>query len=319
MNIEKGLFQFDLTDYHAILGVSLDADAKTIRKRYLKIARKLHPDSLRSGTEADRQRANELLSKLVNPAYETLTQEKAMVEHKIVLRMRGEQLNRQQTVAFESAAAKAIVGSSNAAPMYTNQLKELADAQYESLESVLEVTGQISELNLAYLMTTASPNGGATAASATAAPASGESSATAGETATAESSQPKAAATPPPAPRRRRESIMDSYLNRAAEFALRKNYSQAILEVREAVKSQPQNGRCHGQLAAYYFEAGQTKMAKIHLKRAIELNYSGDLVTELEAKLNKSTAKQADQNSAKKAPAKSKGGLFGLFGGKQNK
>lgn len=49
--IKSGLFKFDLTDHHAILGVPVDADFKDIRKRYLQIARRLHPDSCGAKTE----------------------------------------------------------------------------------------------------------------------------------------------------------------------------------------------------------------------------------------------------------------------------
>ena len=40
-----GLFKFDYTDYHAILGVSLDAEFAEVRKRYMRLARRLHPVS----------------------------------------------------------------------------------------------------------------------------------------------------------------------------------------------------------------------------------------------------------------------------------
>ena len=70
--IDRGLFKFDFTDYHAVLGVSVDADVKEVRKQYLKIARLLHPDSSKSNDEAEKQQANMLLTKLVNPAYEQL-------------------------------------------------------------------------------------------------------------------------------------------------------------------------------------------------------------------------------------------------------
>ncbi|MGD1943780.1 MAG: DnaJ domain-containing protein [Leptolyngbyaceae cyanobacterium] len=324
MNIEQGLFQFDLTDYHAILGVSLDADAKQIRKRYLKIARKLHPDSLRSSTDTEKQQANELLSKLVNPAYETLTQEKAMTEHLVVLRLRGKQLSQQSSVNLTSEPAKALVGHQNAGPLYANSLRQLAETQYESLDQVLAVTGQISELNLAYLVSTA---GSANGASPTVTSANNDAAdAATGETSTA--TQKKTTA--PLSPRRQRESIIDSYLNRASEFARRKEYSRAIMEMREAVKSHPTNGRCHSHLAEYYLAAGQAKMAKIHLKRAIAIDPSNALAQQLDAKLNvtsesssSATASNASSKSQSKSKAsqpkssKSKGGLFGLFGGKQ--
>ena len=313
MNIDQGLFQFDLTDYHAILGVSLDADAKQIRKRYLKIARKLHPDSLRSSTDAEKQQANELLSKLVNPAYEMLTQEKTMTEHLVVLRLRGKQLSRQSSVNLTSEPAKALVGSQNSGPLYTNSLKQLAENQYESLDQVLAVTGQISELNLAYLVSTA---GGANGASPTVASANDGADAA---TAAPNTATPKKT-TAPLSPKRQRESIIDSYLNRASEFARRKEYSRAIMEMREAVKSHPTNGRCHSHLAEYYLAAGQAKMAKIHLKRAIEIDPNNALAQQLNTKLNVTSEASSSATTTKassKSQSKSKGGLFGLFGGKQ--
>lgn len=312
MNIEQGLFQFDLTDYHAILGVSLDADAKTIRKRYLNIARKLHPDSLRGSTETERQKANELLSKLVNPAYEALNQEKSMTEHLVVLRLRGQRLSRDPSVKLESEAAKEIAKSNNPASIYINNLKTLSESQYEAIDQVVEAIGQISELNLAYLMSTGD-NSGQTAAQAKSA-----TSATATQPAAAAAAQAKSDTPPPPSPKQQREAIIESYLNRAAEFALKKDYSRAILEMRDAVKSHPTNGQCHSQLAAYYLQAGQPKMAKIHVKRSLELDPDNALARELDPKLNQESAKKTTARpTAKSAPAKSKGGLFGLFGGKQ--
>ena len=88
--------------------------------------------------------------------------------------------------------------------------------------------------------------------------------------------------------------------------------------MRDAVKSHPTNGQCHAQLAAYYLQAGQPKMAKIHLKRSLELTPDNALAQELDVKLNQTTDNKATRpSSPKSAPAKSKGGLFGLFGGKQ--
>jgi len=317
MNIEQGLFQFDLTDYHAILGVALDADAKAIRKRYLKIARKLHPDSLRDCTEEERQKANELLSKMVNPAYESLTQEKVITEHMIVLRLRGQRLSRDTSVSLQSEAARAIAQSNNASSAYANSLKALAEEQYETVDQVLDVIGQISELNLAYLMSTSGGSGAKAASAPTSESASAPAAASSTATNTAASRQ--TTAPPPPSPKQQREAIIESYQRRAAEFASRKDYSRAILEMRDAIKSNPTNGQCHAQLASYYWQAGQAKMAKIHLKRALELDPGNPLAQQLAPKLNQGTTGKASRSSGspKSTPPKSKGGLFGLFGGKQ--
>jgi curved DNA-binding protein CbpA len=92
MRLDQGLFKFDFEDHHAVLGLPIDADPKVVRKRYLQIARKLHPDSLGKATPNETQRASEVLSKWVNPAYEVLRQEKTASEHALVLKLKGQSL-----------------------------------------------------------------------------------------------------------------------------------------------------------------------------------------------------------------------------------
>lgn len=313
MNIEQGLFKFDFTDHHAILGVSLDADAKQIRKRYLKIARRLHPDALAMATDAEKQQASELLSKLVNPAYEKLTQEKQMAEYQVVLRMKGQSLQQQRTrLELQTDSAKAVLKASNALNLYTNDLNKLAEQQYDSLEKVFDITGQISELNLAYLV-----------CSADKAPAAAADPGKLGKPGKPGNDVPPEDVTIPRPPRKKPLSIIDAYLNRAKQFELQKDYPKAILEMREAVKTHPQSAPCHAQLANVYLLAGQTSMARIHLKRALEFDPDNPLANELLPKVNqankgKSGAKKSSDKGTKGTNTGSRGGgLFGLFGGKQ--
>lgn len=312
MNIEQGLFKFELTDHHAILGVSLDADAKEIRKRYLKIARRLHPDSLATATDSEKQQASELLSKMVNPAYEKLTQEKGMAEYKVVLRMQGEQLSRRPIgLDIQTEAAKTLLSINDAKNLYTSSLKKLADEQYDSLERVQEVIGQISELNLAYLVSSGGNTG------FTAQVGSGSKNSTRSATATPTVTTEESSIPPsPPSPRQRRESIISSYLNRAREFAQKKDYSRAIIELREAVNAHPNSAPCHSQLAALYLQVGQQKMARIHLKRALDIDPNNAFAQELEPRINQNEGKNRRGASGNSA-SKSRGGLFGLFGGRQ--
>lgn len=308
MNIEQGLFKLELTDYHAILGVSLEADAKQVRKRYLKIARRLHPDSMAIATDDEKRQASELLSKFVNPAYEKLTQEKSMAEHKVVLRMQGQQLSRRgNSLDIQTAEARALLGTNDALSRYNNSLKKLADSQYDSLDQVSAITGQISELNLAYLASSS----GSVSSSAQAA------SSSAGKTAQAAIANQSNTPPPPPSPRQQRQSIISSYLNRSKEFALKRDYDRAILEMREAIKSHPNNAPCHSQLASLYQQAGQSKMARIHLKRALDINPKDATAKELESQLGPVTPKSSSKQASSGAPSKSRGGLFGLFGGNQ--
>ena len=97
MKLDTGLFKLDFEDHHAVLGLPITADAKVVRKRYLAIARRLHPDSLSGLSEDDAQQASDLLSKWVNPAYEALSQEKISAEHQIILKLKGQGLKQSAT------------------------------------------------------------------------------------------------------------------------------------------------------------------------------------------------------------------------------
>lgn len=310
MKIDQGLFKFDFTDHHAILGVSLEADAKQIRKRYLKIARKLHPDSLSAATPEQKQKASEILSKMVNPAYQQLSQEKEAAEYRVVLKMRGQQLSRQKSnLQLETAPANEMLTASNVDNLYNSHLNALAEQQYEALEETLTVIGQLSELNLAYLVCKA---GHTSSAEAAPPPAASASEATAGGS----TSQPSA----PPSPKQHRASILDSYLNRAKEFEQKQDFSRAILEVREAIQAHPKSAACHSYLASIYLKVSQPKLARIHVKRALELDPQDDLAQKLDQSLQRQAGKTSQQPSPSKGATKSdksKGGLFGLFGGKR--
>ena len=149
--IQSGLFGLDFTDHHAVLGVPVDAEPKDMRKKYLKLAQRLHPDSCAKSGEVERKRAEEFLSKLVNPSYEKLSKEKNYTEYILLLKLKGQQaLRQQETVVLSSDEARKLA----TAPMgdidtaYRKAVKELAEQQYNHLERALVFTLRISELNL---------------------------------------------------------------------------------------------------------------------------------------------------------------------------
>ncbi len=315
MKLDHGLFKFDFEDHHAVLGIPITADAKSVRKRYLAIARKLHPDSLSGLSEEEIQQAKELLSKWVNPAYESLSQEKLFTEHQIMLKLKGQGLKRSPTPPeISSEAAQTLMKAPQVDLAYQQAVKALAEQQYEQLAQVLEVVGQISELNMVYLYRTSD---GPAASSAPAAPPPPSSSA----------APPPAPGKPAPAPppRRTQATILESYINRAQDFELNRDYSRAVLEMREALKTYPNSARCHSYLASLYLKAGQATMAKVHAKRALDLSPEDEIAQSIQAKLEKSAPGSTGGSAAKggKPPAKGKpedkggGFLGGLFGGKK--
>lgn len=309
--IDRGLFLPDFSDFHAILGVSIEADVKEIRKSYLKIARRLHPDSCVAEGDADRHLAGQLLSKLVNPAWEKLSQEKSRTDHLLVLKMKGQGFVRNRRhLQIASSFAQQLLTASNADYFYRTALQGLADRQYENLDQAIELIAQISELNLAYLVSRADIDDTTNATknsiltTATAAP------------------KPKVTAqtAAPPVP----ESLNDQYYRRAEGFVAKGNYAQATIELRDALKIEPNSSRCHSLMGMVYLRQNQPTMAKIHFTKALSIDPQDDRALAGKQKLepaapspslDKSVAKS---NATKQNVAKPSGGLFGgLFGKKK--
>jgi len=325
--IESGLFGLDFTDHHAILGVPVDAEPKDMRKKYLKLAQRLHPDSCAKSGEAERKHAEEFLSKLVNPAYEALSKEKNYTEYILLLKLKGQQaLRQQETVLLTADEARKLaaepMGGIDAA--YRTAVKDLAEQQYKHLERTLVLTGRISELNLVYLMRKAGK--GEFPSAITQRTTASENGAASGKHPVSAQSIPKTPAT--------REAVLTSYLRRAQEMETRQNYPGAIKELRDALLIAPKNGTIHCRLGAVYLQANQSTMAKIHFRKALELNPQDAIAQEglrradplnastgtapkAEAKgmPDPKTAKSKAANPNAKGKPQSGGGLFGLFGG----
>lgn len=327
MRLDKGLFKVDFDDHHAVLGIPVTADAKIVRKRYLVIARKLHPDSLSSASDSDTQQASDLLSKWVNPAYEALSQEKAFTEHQIILKLKGQGLRRTGSPPeVTSEVAQSLLKAPQVEAAYRQMVNTIAANQYDQLGDVLERVGELSELNLVYLYRTSEGEAPARSGSASA-PAASEAP---GQATTKRPGQTQ---------RKSQAEIVESYIKRAQDFELNRDYSRAVLEMREVLKTYPNNGSCHSYLAGLYLKAGQGTMARIHAKRALEINPNDEVAQAIQARLEKATAGPASQptgkpadkgkpaskgNAAKgsaapkgKADDKGSGGFFGLFGGKK--
>lgn len=322
IKIESGLFNLDFIDHHAILGIPVDTDPKEIRKQYLKLARRLHPDSCVKESEADRQRASEFLAKLVNPAYEQLSQEKNFNEYAVLLKLKGQQaLRQQETVLLSSDAARRLAGATGEIDTaYRAAVQQLAEQQYQHLERTLQVTGQISELNLIYLMRKAA-KGDTSTVSTTARPATAMPS-KAGATAVAPAQPPG-----PPT----KASILSSYLRRAQEYESKQDFTNAVRELRDAMKIDPNNSTVHSRLGVVYLRSNQATMAKVHFRKALELNPQDATAQEgmrrVDPGSTTSATSKPDIKGAKDSPGAGKpaskdkpesgGGLFGLFGKKK--
>ncbi|OUL36424.1 molecular chaperone DnaJ [Nostoc sp. T09] len=315
LRIDRGLFKYDFIDHHAVLCVPVDADVKDIRKRYLAIARLLHPDANGAASASEKQLASEFLSKLVNPAYEKLSGERTRAEYMIVLSQMGKRLVQEATaVDIHTNLAKqlATAPESNINQLYKTAIAKLAETQYQSLQQVPQVIAQISELNLVYLMRNAGKSLAAPPPPLI--------------QPTVNSVPPKPNPAPPPPAPVNEDSAVDHYLRRAQTLIDKNQFAQAQVELQDAIKLEPKNSRCHSLIALVYLKQNRLKMAKIHFDNALKLDPNDKTALEWKPKLDKALGQQSG-GSKGKSPANTAGkqsdnsgggGLFGgLFGGKK--
>lgn len=332
--IERGLFKFDFTDHHAILGVPVDADVKEVRKRYLKIARRLHPDSCKAASDAEKKLASQLLSKLVNPAYEQLSQSNNR-DYMVSLGHMGRRLASEGTkTPLASDAAKQLFRSgANLDNAYKSVIQKLASTQYDSLDQVLDKIAEISELNMVYLMLSKGEGVKSTDRRPEARTATSDSKKDA-QTATPDKKNVRTP-TPPGATTSSGSPLPSSGMSRVAEYIRRaegymakNNFAAAVLELREALKLDPNSSRSHSLLGASYLKQNQATMAKVHINKALQLNPNDELALKGKQFLEKlaqqaggGTQKTTSSSTQSKQPDKSGksggGGLFGFFGGKK--
>ncbi|MEH1846036.1 MAG: J domain-containing protein [Nostoc sp.] len=313
--IDRGLFKYDFIDHHAVLCVPVDADVKEIRKRYLKIARRLHPDSSFTKSAAQKQLGNDLLSKLVNPAYEKLCGDRTRVEYTMILSQIGKRLVQESTsLTLDTDLARQLADASNVDHFYKSAIAKIGETQYDSLEQALQVIAQISELNLVYLMRSAGKSSAAPPPSAQPKVQSG-------------TPQSNTAKNTPPAPAPPKEdSAVEQYVRRAQSLIDKNQFAQAKVELQDALKLEPKNSRCHSLIAMVYLRQNQLKMAKIHFDNALKLDPNDETALQWKPKIDKALGQQPSEhkvtsspNNRDKQPDKSgSDGLFGgLFGGKK--
>ena len=322
--IERGLFKFDFTDHHAILGVPVDASPEQIRQQYKQIARRLHPDSCQAESSTEKELAVQLFSKLVSPAYAVLSKSNPRAEHMVVLGHMGKRLATEAAkIQIETEAAKLLAQAGNLDLVYKTSVQNLAAKQYESLDSVLDAIATLSELNTVYLMR---KQGQGLSPKLTTVGTGTIGSTQTGGSKNLEKQPPQE---PPTA------SPVEPSLRRAEEYIAKNNLAKAVLELRDALHLEPNNSKCHSLLGIAYLKQNQGTMAKVHINKALQLNPKDPIGLQGKQMLDK-LAQKADagktttsqqstggkstpQRQAGGKPSdKSGGGLFGgLFGGKK--
>ena len=297
--LDRGLFQFEFTDRHAILGVNVNAAPQNIRERYQTIARSLHPDGGRWKTDADRQLAVQIFSRLVTHAYGQLSKSSQLQEQTIMLELLGKRLVEEgnQVQIIDPLAQQLYQSGTDFELVYDRLLTQLVAAQYADLANSVQIINQISELNMVYLLRRQLQSVRSTPPSAS----SGNIGAVSGASkdfTTSELNKP---------------SPVEGALRRAEERVSKQNWVQAVPELREVISAEPNNARAHTLLGLVYLRQQQLTMAKISINKALQLAPGDPQVLQAKQELDRGVipAKTAKSKTTSKKPSE---GIFGLFG-----
>ncbi len=321
--IKHGLFKLNITDHHAILGVSLDAEPKQIRLQYLKIAQKLHPDKCRLDT-AGMKIAGDILSKLVNPAYEQLSRKNAFAEHQLILTQIGKRLaENKDKISVRSQTARELLNAVGSAELlYPKLLKNLTAEQYKCLERATAEIEVISELNMIYLMLQGDRAVNRRVSQTNSKP---DREKVAQKTIEVQSKTTVTQASVPPAIAKVEEPAIESrvttFVNRAQQYISRGEFDQAIQELKDALRIDPNHGVAHAVMGRAYLHKKQLTMAKVHIGKAFQADPHSQIVMDSKKALDKLTrvndkSKTSNPSNAGKSPHKnSNSGNSGFFSG----
>jgi len=301
------------SDPYAVLGVAVTADERRISKRYRQVAKRLHPDQQINSDDQVREFANHMLTRLVNPAYQRLKQDKGRAETLATLRFKVRRLNREQKLVARVDQARKLmeVDESEVDVFYEKALAELSETQYNSASSFAQQTGAIAELNLIYLRrkmgdpVIREKRTGLVSAS----------------TVQASAAPTPSPATPPPSADLDSASTQPNYaqrhVSRAKTYIANKSYPEAIQELRDAVRIEPDNSGYHAMLGQAYLLQKMAGMAKVHFRQALKLDSKNAVALKYAKQLDIDLTQLHAKPDKNGNGHKESGGLFQLFNRKR--
>ena len=282
--INKGLASYGISDHYAILGLPMTTDAAQIRKKFLKLAKILHPDVF-GRTPEEKETATKYFSKMVSPAYQLLNSDRERGEYLATLRMFAQNKKQKDEVPTLSSEIAQKLYRIPHEITYKQYVEQVSPKQYETLDSILEYTATLSELNLVYLFTQTSLN--FSSGSSTMAPVGSQ-------TANVEATP---AAKPAQSPALRN-------LNMAELFISKKQWTDALKELLSAEKLDPNNAKVYALKGLVQMNQNAAAIAKASFQKALKLDPKEPTAVKYINQVSAAT-------KPPEKPPEKKGGLFG--------
>jgi curved DNA-binding protein CbpA len=260
----------------------MTTDAAQIRKKFLKLAKILHPDVF-GRTAEEKETATKYFSKMVSPAYQLLNSDRERGEYLATLRMFAQgKKQKEETPTLSSEIAQKLYRIPHEIT-YKQYVEQVAPKQYESLDSILEHTATLSELNLVYLFTQTSLS---FSSGSSALPTDNQASA-----------EPTPVAKPAQSPALRN-------LNMAELFISKKQWTDALKELLSAEKIDPNNAKIYALKGLVQMNQNAAAIAKSSFQKALKIDPKEPTALKY---INQVTV----ATKPPEKPPEKKGGLFG--------
>ena len=233
----------------------MNSEAGEIRKKFLKLAKLLHPDVFGRNSE-EKEVATKYFSKMVSPAYQLLNNDRERGEYLATLRMFAQGKKQKAEIPTLSSEIAQKLYRIPHEITYKQYVEQFAPKQYETLDSILEYTATLSELNLVYLFTQNSLS--FTSGSSTSAFVDQQ-----------QQQQVTSASTPVAKPA---QSPALRNLNMTELFISKKQWTDALKELLSAEKLDPNNAKVHALKGLVQMNQNAVAIAKSSFQKALKLD-----------------------------------------------
>ncbi len=263
----------------------MTTDANQIRKKFLQLAKILHPDVFGRNAE-EKEIATKYFSKMVSPAYQLLNSDRERGEYLATLRMFAQgKKQKEESPTISSEIAQKLYRIPHEIT-YKQYVDEIAPKQYETLDSILEYTSTLSELNLVYLLTQSSLSFSMGSSAAINNPQTSN-----GSTAAAPVAKPA-------------QSPALRNLNMAELFIGKKQWTDALKELIGAEKLDPSNAKVYALKGLVQMNQNAAAIAKASFQKALKLDPKEPIALKYLSQVSAAT-------KPPEKPPEKKGGLFG--------
>jgi tetratricopeptide (TPR) repeat protein len=260
----------------------MTTDVGQIRKKFLQLAKILHPDVFGRDAE-EKEMATKYFSKMVSPAYQLLNSDRERGEYLATLRIFAQDKKQKQEVPTLDAEISKKLYKIPHEITYKQYVEEISPKQYQNLDSILEYTSTLSELNLVYLLTQTSLGFSTGSSAAINNPPT--------------NNNPESAPKPVQSPALRN-------LNMAELFIGKKQWTDAMKELLGAEKLDPNNAKVYALKGLVQMNQNAAAIAKTSFQKALKLDPKEPIALKYLSQVS------AASKPPEKPPEK-KGGLFG--------